>query len=272
MKKTYPSFRQALFRPSPRPSLPLPLGARSVGHYQVARDYREPAAVKNFVQVFWGVRGDGTLTIGGHERCLLPRQVALYFPGHKHDLRTRTAPWEYRWWTMDGTLAVAIVSACGLVPGVFDATPAPVDLFRKLEKAILNPSPAGERKASVLAYQLLAHAAAGAHPAPAGTQVEKALAAAHQRWNDPNFSVKTLAGELGLHRSQLSREFRRVIGVPLMDYVLRLRLQAALSLLKATTAPILEIASRCGFQDPDYFARLIRRKFNASPSQIRRDA
>ena len=30
------------------------------------------------------------------------------------------------------------------------------------------------------------------------------------------------------------------------------------------------VKPRCGFHDPDYFARLIRRKFNAAPGQIRR--
>lgn len=270
MKAAFTFFRRALFRPSPAPTIPIALGARSVGCYRVAPDYRDVVAVKPFVQVFWGVRGAGALIINGRERRLRPNQVALYFPGHKHQVYAKDEPWEYRWWTMDGPLAESIVSAFGLVPGVFEAAPPPLDLFRKLEKAILNPTPAGERKASLLAYQLLIQAAAGAKPATAGTGVEQALAAAHQQWRNPNFSVKALADELGLHRSQLSREFRRVMGVPLMEYVLRLRLQAALSLLRATDEPICDIAPRCGFQDPDYFARLIRRKFRAAPSQIRR--
>lgn len=226
--------------------------------------------VKFFVQIFWGVCGTGALVIGGREHVLKPNQVAVYFPGHKHQVYAKDETWEYRWWTMDGPLAESIASEFGLVPGVFNATPPPVDLFRRLARAILDPTPGGERAASILAYQLLVRAAAGARPAVSGTHIEKAVAAANRQWNNPNFSIKALAGELGLHRSQLSREFRRVMGMPLMDYIMRLRLQEALSLLKATDQPVAEIAPRCGFQDPDYFARLIRRKFHASPSQIRR--
>lgn len=264
------SIRHILYRPSSKPSIPIALGARSVGHYRVMSDYRDRVAVKYFVQIFWCARGTGALVINGRERLLRPDQVALYFPGHKHQVYAKAEPWEYRWWTMDGPLAESIVSEFGLVPGVFDTTPPPVDLFHKLEKAILNLTPTGERKASILAYQLLTRAAAGSQPVTAVTQVEKALAAAHQQWSNPNFSIKALADDLGIHRSQLSREFRRVMGIPLMAYILRLRLQKALSLLKATDQPILKIAPQCGFQDPNYFARLIRRKFNTSPSQIRR--
>jgi len=264
-------FLHALYRPSPTPTIPIALGARSVGHYRVIPGHRDSVRVKYFVQIFWGVRGTGALMISGREHLLRPNQVALYFPGHKHEVFAKAESWEYRWWTMDGPLAESIVSEFGLLPGVFDATPPPEDLFLQLGKAILNPTPNGERRASLLAYNLLNQAAAGAHPAPSGTQVERALAVAHQRWSNPNFSIKELANELGIHRSQLSREFRRVMGVPLMEYVLRLRLQEALSLLKATDEPIWEIAHRCGFQDSDYFARLIRRKFHASPSQIRKE-
>jgi len=248
----------------------MALGARSVGHYRITPGYHEAAAVKFFVQIFWGVRGMGNLAISGREHVLKPNQVALYFPGHKHQVSAKDGNWEYRWWTMDGPLAESIVSEFGLVPGAFDSTPPPVDLFRRLEKAILDPTPGGERTAGILAYQLLVCAAAGARPAISGTHVAQTVAAAHRQWNNPHFSIKALANELGLHRSQLSREFRRVMGMPLMDYIMRLRLQEALSLLKATDDPICEIAPRCGFLDPDYFARLIRRKFHASPSQIRR--
>lgn len=249
----------------------MALGARSVGHYRVTAAYRENPAVKLFVQIFWGVRGTGALVIGGREHVLPPNRVAVYFPGQQHQVRGRDRFWEYRWWTMDGPLAESIVSAFGLVPGVFDSGAPPVDLFHRLEKAILNPTPAGERKASILAYQLLTRAAAGARPTGSGTYAAQAVAAAHRQWPNPNFSIKGLADELGLHRSQLSREFRRVMGIPLMDYIMRLRLQEALSLLKATEQPVAEITARCGFQDPDYFARLIRRKFHASPTQLRRE-
>lgn len=259
-----------LYRPTPAPSIPLALGARSVGHYRLTPGYRMAPVVKFCVQIFWGVRGTGALMIGGREHLLKPNQVALYFPGYKHLWHGKDETWEFRWWTMDGPLAESITSEFGLEPGVFDSTPLPVDLFRRLEKAILDPTPKGERKASILAYQLLVCAAAGAQTAVAGTHGARAVAAARRQWNNPNFSIKALAHELGQHRSQLSREFRRVMGVSIMEYVMRLRLQKALSLLKGTNKPVKEIAPNCGFRNPNYFARLVRRKFHASPSQIRR--
>jgi len=270
MTAPFKPVQRLRYRPSREPTITLGLGARSVGHYRVPPGWSESPVIKHFVQVFWGVAGTGTLVIGNREFSLAPGQIALYFPGHKHQVSARMEPWEYRWWTMDGTLAESIASGFGLVPAVFDAGPAPVRLFDALEKAILDPTPEGERSASILAYELLSRAAAG-KPAATPGNVEQAVAAIHREWSNPDFSVKALADRLGIHRSLLSRSFRRAMGISMMEYVMRLRLQESLSLLKQTTLPVAEIAPRCGFLDPDYFARLLRRKFHASPTDVRRN-
>lgn len=259
-------------RPTPAPSIPLALGARSIGQYRVLPGFQDPVRVKDFVQIYWGVRGVGAFVIHGRERLLGPNQVALYFPGYCHRIYAKNEPWEYWWVAVDGPMAESIVSALGLLPNVYDAPPVPRELFSQLEKAIFIPTPAGERRASILAFELLNRAAAGARPRPVGTQVEKALATVHQEWNSPNFSIKVLANRLGTHRVQLSREFRRLLGIPIQEYVMRLRLQEALSLLRATDESVAGVARHCGFLDPNYFARLIRRKFGASPGQLRRNA
>lgn len=257
-------------RPSPTPSTPIALGARSVGHFCLPPHYALDVLVRDYLQIIWGIRGTGAQVIGGRELLIQPNQVAIYFPGQEHRVYSKANPWEFRWWTMDGPIAESIASEFQLVPGVYDATPPPLRLFRALEKAIRNPTPDGERTASAIAYQLLCCAAAGAPPTIRGTCVEKVLRAVNTQWKDPNFSVKVLAGELGIHRSRLSREFRRVVGAPLMAYVLRLRIQEAYSLLRATDRPVNEIALRCGFTDAAYFSRVMRQKFKAPPSQLRR--
>jgi len=249
----------------------LPFGARSVGHYLVPANYRERVVVKHFVQVFWGIAGVGALVINGKERKLQPRQIAVYFPGMRHEIYAVGAGWEYRWWTMDGPLAAGITTSFGLVADVYDAGEAPLVLLQRLENTIRNQSPAAERQASAIAYQLLTLAVSGRRTGSEDHQAGEAVRIIHSEWNQPQFCVKQLADRLHLHRSSLSRRFEKAVGIPPVDYLVRLRVQNALSMLKQTEKPIAEVSGLCGYNDPNYFARLIHRYTGLSPRRFRSD-
>lgn len=262
-------FRHSLFRPTPAPSASLPFGARSVGHYLVPPGYRDVIKIKYFVQVFWGIAGVGALVINGIERTLRPRQVALYFPGMRHEVYALDEIWEYCWWTMDGPLAQAVAAALGLAAGVYDAGPAPLQLLRRLSGMIRDQSQAAERQASALAYRLLILAASGRSAGIKDRYVEEAVKIIHAEWNRPQLCVKQMADRLRLHRSSLSRRFEAALGLPPVAYLARLRVQNALSLLRQTEKTVAEISVQCGYNDPDYFGRLIRRSTGLSPRAFR---
>jgi len=265
-------FHRILFRPTPKPSLNLPLSARSVGHYCVPPEFHEPPLAKYFIQIFWGIRNTGVFIFKRSEQRLPPDHIAIYFPGMVHNLFPDQEPWEYRWWTMDGPLAVNIVNSFGLTQaGIYPVGPAPEALFEQLHDAIGDITPSGERHADTIAYQLLSLAANrrqtahGPHP-----HIQQAVLLIHQQWNQPDFGVDCLARRLNIHRSLFSRLFHSAIGVAPRDYINNLRIQRALSLLKQTNLPIAQIAQQCGFNDPNYFARAIRKKTQWSPGEFRR--
>ena len=268
MKK---SFFRTLYRPTPAPSANLPFSARSVGHYLVRPGFHDNVAVKHFIQIFWGIAGAGALVINGTERKLQPRQIALYFPGMRHEVYALDSEWEYCWWTMDGPLAASITSALGLLANVYDAGPVPLALLRRLESTIRNQSKAAERQASAIAYQLLTLAASGRRDEAEDRRVSEAVRIIHDEWNQPRLCVKQLADRLHLHRSSLSRRFEAALGIPPVTYLTRLRVQNALSLLKQTEKSIAEVAALCGYNDPNYFARLMRRYSGLSPRCFRND-
>lgn len=260
----------ALWRPSLAPSVDVPLGARSVGHYVVDREYREEPMVKHFVQIFWGVKGVGVLVIDGVERRLLPGTIALYFPQMEHRIYSEDELWEYRWWTMDGPLAASITAAFGLAKAdIYQAGAAPVSLFRKLEEAIRDMTPRGERHASALAYALLTRAAGRRSAPETDTDIRQATDIIHREWNEPELGVESLSRRLKLHRSSFSRRFRSAMGVTPIAYITNLRTQNALSLLKQTGRSVAEIARACGWDDPNYFSRCIRRATGHSPKAFR---
>lgn len=274
-------YRKALYRPTASPTGKLLLAARSVGHYRVRTWHRENAIRKHFTQVFWGVAGDGNITWEGKSKPvthpLKPGTLAVYFPGDLHDLEaTGETAWEYRWWTMDGALAAQITKQLGFARGeIYRAGEAPTAGFRAIERNIRDITPAGEMKASASAYSLLLEAASRiqpsgkAHVENAGFS-ENVLTRIHNNWNDPQFDVNTLADHLGIHRTVLSKRFHHLFGMPPVEYMARLRIQNAMTLLKQTDLPIQEIAKRCGWSDPNYFARRIRQSTGAAPGEFRR--
>lgn len=261
-----------MFRSTPAPTANLPFGARSLGHYFVLPGYRDGVAIKHFVQVFWGIAGTGAMIINGVEHRLRPRQIALYFPGMRHEVYALDAEWEYCWWTMDGPLAASVTSSLGLLADVYDAGPAPLDLLRRLASTIRNQSEAAERQASAIAYQLLTLAASGRRDEAEDRRVSEAVRIIHSEWNQPQLCVKQLADRLHLHRSSLARRFEAAVGIPPVNYLIRLRVQNALSMLKQTEKSIAEVAAFCGYNDPNYFARLIRRYTGLSPRGFRHES
>jgi AraC-like DNA-binding protein len=264
------TFKKIFFRPNAAASPQIPLGARSVGHYRVMAADSEKPTVKHFVQMFWGVAGSGRICINREERQLHPGEVAVLFPGMEHNLRALDAPWEYRWWTLDGPLAVEIVTMFGIKSDIYAVGPAPVEVFENLTRAICDLSRKGERAASASAYQLLTRVVATPHAEVTDPVIDQALRILHRRVADPLFGVEELAGILRLHRSTLSRRFAQVVGVSPVQYLTSLRVQNAMSLLKESAMPVAEIARQCGFNDPNYFSRLVRHHAGLSPLQFRK--
>ncbi|MFM7411990.1 MAG: helix-turn-helix domain-containing protein [Planctomycetota bacterium] len=83
-------------------------------------------------------------------------------------------------------------------------------------------------------------------------------------------AVGDLARRAGLSASQLQREFRRLFGMTVGDYVLRLRLLMAQRRLRLTTDAAGRIAIDCGFYDQAHFTRAFKRHTGQTPLEYRR--
>ena len=72
-----------------------------------------------------------------------------------------------------------------------------------------------------------------------------------------------------MSKSNLMRVFRKATNQTPIEYLVRLRIQKAMELLRTTDATITEIAHQTGFNDSNYFTRQFRRILNTSPSRFR---
>jgi len=83
-------------------------------------------------------------------------------------------------------------------------------------------------------------------------------------------NVASLAEMAHLSRSRLHRVFREAYGLAPVEYLLKVRVERAAEWLRRSDLPIGEIASRCGFEDSNYFSRQFRRLIGVAPRDYRR--
>jgi AraC-like DNA-binding protein len=82
-------------------------------------------------------------------------------------------------------------------------------------------------------------------------------------------AVGDLARLAGLSASQLQREFRRLFGISVSDYVARIRLVTACRRLRESDAAIGRVARDCGFHDQAHFTKAFKNYAGQTPRQYR---
>lgn len=88
------------------------------------------------------------------------------------------------------------------------------------------------------------------------------------RFAEP-LSVEDLAEAGGMTSLQLERRMRRVLGMSPKQFLLRTRLEEAMTLLATTDLSISAVAARCGYYDQSSLTRQFRRVVGLTPGRYR---
>ncbi|MBV1907024.1 MAG: AraC family transcriptional regulator [Pseudomonadales bacterium] len=100
-------------------------------------------------------------------------------------------------------------------------------------------------------------------------QVGQALSLIH-RAPERDWTVASLAKEVGMSRSAFSARFTHLVKEPVMRYLTHWRMQLARMQLQETSDPISSLATRFGYQSEAAFCRAFKRMFGEPPGKIRR--
>ena len=100
-------------------------------------------------------------------------------------------------------------------------------------------------------------------------QIGRAIARVH---DDPSaaWTVASLAASVGMSRSAFAARFTDLVGEPVMRYVARWQMHAALMWLREEDASVAEVANRLGYESEAAFSRAFKRVIGVPPGAARR--
>lgn len=99
--------------------------------------------------------------------------------------------------------------------------------------------------------------------------VEKIRTMILRSFAQPDFALDAAIQELPFHYDYLRKLFKKEIGVTPLEYMTRLRMKKASTMLTAqggTGYSVAEIARLCGYDDALYFSRVFKKTHGMSPS------
>jgi AraC family transcriptional regulator len=155
-------------------------------------------------------------------------------------------------------------------------------LVLALDGVVRRWEPSGAAYADQLTLMTAAHLArrhsvrqgvaepAGGRPGLGDRQFVAVRELLDARLSEP-LSLEDLASATNLSVSQFARRFKARTGCPPHRYLLRLRVEQAVRLLRTGTMPIAQIAAACGFSHQEHLSRVIRSQLGTTPAALRRE-
>ncbi len=86
---------------------------------------------------------------------------------------------------------------------------------------------------------------------------------------DKKLTLTQLTEEFHMNRTTLSEEFQKATHTSVMEYLIKLRIYMASTMIRNTELPINEIMYRTGFNDNTHFGRTFKKHTGCSPTEYR---
>lgn len=100
--------------------------------------------------------------------------------------------------------------------------------------------------------------------------IEKAKTFIQQHFQDA-ITLEETAAQVNLSANYFSNLFKQEFGTTFIDYVTTIRLQKAKELLEENNYSLKEISYLVGYNDPNYFSRVFKKHYAASPKHFQQE-
>lgn len=227
-----------------------------IGESECPPGHKGAANARNCCVLYYVRSGKGKIHLKGVYHDVHAEQFFLVPVGELADIiADEEDPWSFQWIGFNGSLSYDFLQ----LPPVFDL---PKSLRNQLYDLRLPCENMGSRVAGDL---FLIHATL-TKPKPDRTDhVQRVIDHIVSSYMF-KISVADLADELGINSCHLSRQFTKKMGTSIQDYLLWVRVSYAKLYLNRGYS-VKETALLCGFNDPNNFTKLYKKKTGFSPTE-----
>jgi len=242
-------------------------------------------AVHDYYLAHTILSGTGVYSAGGKRYKCQAGDTFFIFPGEPFSYEAdKRDPWRYAWVAMQGSMTAGLLAGLGITvaePMLRGDCRRLLPLYRRirrgLEEAADSPLLADLESAGCLRMLLAAFGAANRERLEMGgraslSDMERQIAQAERLLSThyaQAVSIDGLSRTYGYHRTHFSQMFKRATGLSPKQYLYKVRMERAESLL-ATALPIEQVAASVGFNDALYFSKQFHKWSGASPTAYRR--
>jgi len=238
-------------------------------------------------QAIYLVRGKGAFeSAQSGRRTIVAGDLLLLFPGEWHRYRpARHQAWETWWIGFNGSYARQLADAGFLQPAQpilhVGESPALLETYRRVVGRVLETPESHPLLGAAGVMEVLARALAPTEPeAPqpaslpfARPVLDRYVAEAVRLiWSHGSrtLSVADVVAHFPLTRRSLERRFRRAVGHPILQEIVRCRVERAKHLLAGTDLPLKGVAHAAGFPSAERMSKVLQRCEGVSPQEYRR--
>lgn len=100
--------------------------------------------------------------------------------------------------------------------------------------------------------------------------VQKMTEIVQKNMANPEFDLESLSSELCMSSSQLTRKTKALMNITPYNFIIKTRMEYAVSEMKQTDKTIAEIALDCGYQEKSNFSRAFTKFFGTNPMQYKK--
>lgn len=86
---------------------------------------------------------------------------------------------------------------------------------------------------------------------------------------DGDASLQAIACHVGLHPAYLSKVYKMETGTGISDYVMKVKMEKAVELLRSKNEKIYNIASQLGYHTPHYFIKVFKKYYGVTPQEFK---
>jgi len=261
-----------------------------------ARWWRNYLHAHSFIEVCYAYRGHGTFRILDQEHRVQAGDVFIAKPREHHEVvSSRSSPLGVYFWgyTLTPTSGRSLAPSDDVIDALLHAFTtsgrAVGRVGRGYERTLLMlaeemayTAPGYLAATHQLAFKLVLDTARGVTDTnsifqtvtPPASNTASETAEIVLRYLQDNFSrrteVRDVASQVHLSERHVSRLFRAATGTSILDYLTRLRMEAACRLLQENQLSIKQVARAVGYPDAHYFTTLFGRWIGVTPAAYRK--